>query len=301
MGAWRGAAARSAGRRARATQSSMVTSRTGTNGTTSVAPIRGCSPVCRERSIRSVATRMAASAASTLASGGATNVNTERLWAASDWTSSSLTPGTLVSARRSASMVAALRPSDEVGTHSARAPDAARGSHHGRELIEVASQERQTLERKSGADERLPRLGEPRDLERPLALPGAEFARAPIRPISRHIVHDADAQHATHQRPARHRVLRIPVETVGRAVEPPHATVVGCEPVALVFSGIQPSGELHIGNSLGAVQNWVKLQHQHDCLFCVVDLHAITQPYDAATLAQRTIDMAIGLFAAGID
>src|SRR5437762_8646632 len=71
--------------------------------------------------------------------------------------------------------------------------------------------------------------------------------------------------------------------------------------MARVFSGIQPSGELHIGNYLGAVQNWVKLQHQHDCLFCVVDLHAITQPYDAATLAQRTIDMAIGLFAAGID
>src|SRR6266699_2730988 len=96
----------------------MVTSRTGTNGTTSVAPIRGCSPVWRERSIRSVATRMAASAASTLASGGATNVNTERLRAASAWTSSSLTQGTLVSARRSASMVAALRPSEKFGTHS---------------------------------------------------------------------------------------------------------------------------------------------------------------------------------------
>ncbi|PYO64283.1 MAG: tryptophan--tRNA ligase [Gemmatimonadetes bacterium] len=71
--------------------------------------------------------------------------------------------------------------------------------------------------------------------------------------------------------------------------------------MARVFSGIQPSGELHIGNYLGAVQNWVKLQHQHDCLFCVVDLHAITQSYEAATLAQRTMDMAIGLFAAGID
>jgi len=71
--------------------------------------------------------------------------------------------------------------------------------------------------------------------------------------------------------------------------------------MARVFSGIQPSGELHIGNYLGAVQNWVKLQHQHDCLFCVVDLHAVTQPYDTATLAQRTTDMAIGLFASGID
>jgi tryptophanyl-tRNA synthetase len=71
--------------------------------------------------------------------------------------------------------------------------------------------------------------------------------------------------------------------------------------MARVFSGIQPSGELHIGNYLGAVQNWVTLQHQHECLFSVVDLHAITQPYDAATLAQRTLDMAVGLFAAGLD
>jgi len=71
--------------------------------------------------------------------------------------------------------------------------------------------------------------------------------------------------------------------------------------MARVFSGIQPSGELHIGNYLGAVQNWVKLQAQHDCLFSVVDLHAITQPYDVASLPQRTLDMAIGLLASGLD
>jgi tryptophanyl-tRNA synthetase len=71
--------------------------------------------------------------------------------------------------------------------------------------------------------------------------------------------------------------------------------------MARVFSGIQPSGELHIGNYLGAVQNWVKLQQQHDCLFCIVDLHAVTQPYDVETLRQRTLDMAIGLLAAGLD
>src|SRR5256884_8050939 len=71
--------------------------------------------------------------------------------------------------------------------------------------------------------------------------------------------------------------------------------------MARVFSGIQPSGELHIGNYLGAVQNWVRLQHQHDCLFSVVDLHAITQAYEPATLSQRTLDMAIGLYAAGLD
>jgi len=68
-----------------------------------------------------------------------------------------------------------------------------------------------------------------------------------------------------------------------------------------VFSGIQPSGELHIGNYLGAVQNWVRLQSQHDCLFCVVDLHAITQPYDPASLPQLSLDMAVSLYAAGLD
>jgi len=71
--------------------------------------------------------------------------------------------------------------------------------------------------------------------------------------------------------------------------------------MARVFSGIQPSGELHIGNYLGAVQTWVRLQDEHECLFCVVDLHAITQPYEPATLAERTREMALGLLAAGLD
>src|SRR6266699_696757 len=71
--------------------------------------------------------------------------------------------------------------------------------------------------------------------------------------------------------------------------------------MARVFSGIQPSGELHVGNYLGAVQNWVKLQQQHECLFSIVDLHAITQAYDPTALAARTLDMATGLLAAGID
>lgn len=71
--------------------------------------------------------------------------------------------------------------------------------------------------------------------------------------------------------------------------------------MARVFSGIQPSGELHIGNYLGAVKNWVRLQHQHETLICIVDLHAITQAYEPSELAQRTHDMAVGLLAAGID
>jgi tryptophanyl-tRNA synthetase len=71
--------------------------------------------------------------------------------------------------------------------------------------------------------------------------------------------------------------------------------------MARVFSGIQPSGELHIGNYLGAVRNWVRLQHEYECLFSIVDLHAITQAYDPGGLTARTRDMAISLLAAGLD
>src|ERR671910_1320957 len=68
-----------------------------------------------------------------------------------------------------------------------------------------------------------------------------------------------------------------------------------------IFSGIQPSGELHIGNWLGAVQNWVNLQRSYETLICVVDLHAITGKYEHESLAQRTRERAVGLLAAGID
>lgn len=68
-----------------------------------------------------------------------------------------------------------------------------------------------------------------------------------------------------------------------------------------IFSGIQPSGELHIGNYLGAVKNWVALQHKYPSIFCIVDLHAITLPYEPAQLRVRRRDMAIGLLASGID
>ncbi len=71
--------------------------------------------------------------------------------------------------------------------------------------------------------------------------------------------------------------------------------------MARIFSGIQPSGELHLGNYLGAVKNWVALQLQHECIVGIVDLHAITQPYEPAELARRTLEMATGLLAAGID
>lgn len=68
-----------------------------------------------------------------------------------------------------------------------------------------------------------------------------------------------------------------------------------------VFSGIQPSGELHIGNYLGAVRNWVELQHRYESIFSIVDYHAITIPYEPADLRRRTRDMAISLLAAGVD
>ena len=68
-----------------------------------------------------------------------------------------------------------------------------------------------------------------------------------------------------------------------------------------IFSGIQPTGELHIGNYLGAVKNWVKLQYEHDSIFCIVDYHAITIPYEPDQLPQRRDELALGLLAAGID
>ena len=68
-----------------------------------------------------------------------------------------------------------------------------------------------------------------------------------------------------------------------------------------IFSGIQPSGELHIGNYLGAVKNWVAIQSRHESFFCIVNLHAITVAYDPAVLRARTQAMALTLFAAGLD
>jgi tryptophanyl-tRNA synthetase len=68
-----------------------------------------------------------------------------------------------------------------------------------------------------------------------------------------------------------------------------------------VFSGIQPTGELHLGNYLGAVRNWVALQDQYRCVFCIVDYHALTQDYDTKEMAKRVTEMVIDLVALGID
>lgn len=68
-----------------------------------------------------------------------------------------------------------------------------------------------------------------------------------------------------------------------------------------VLSGIQPSGGLHLGNYLGAIRNFVQLQHKADCYFCVVDLHALTVPQDPKELFKNTLDLARLYVAAGID
>lgn len=71
--------------------------------------------------------------------------------------------------------------------------------------------------------------------------------------------------------------------------------------MARIFSGIQPSGELHIGNYLGAIKNWVELQHRYECIYSIVDYHAITGNYEPEDLRRRTADMAVSLLAAGLD
>ncbi len=68
-----------------------------------------------------------------------------------------------------------------------------------------------------------------------------------------------------------------------------------------VFSGIQPSGELHIGNYLGAIKNWVALTETYDCIYCIVDLHAVTIPYEPSELQGRIHDLAVGVLASGLD
>src|ERR1044071_2844445 len=68
-----------------------------------------------------------------------------------------------------------------------------------------------------------------------------------------------------------------------------------------IFSGAQPTGQLHIGNYLGALKNWVALQDQYESFYCIVNLHAITLPQDPKVLRQKTLDLARIYLAAGID
>ena len=68
-----------------------------------------------------------------------------------------------------------------------------------------------------------------------------------------------------------------------------------------MFSGIQPTGDMHLGNYLGAVRHWVGYQDTSDAIYCVVDLHAMTMPWDASDLGERTRNAAMLLMAAGLD
>ena len=68
-----------------------------------------------------------------------------------------------------------------------------------------------------------------------------------------------------------------------------------------IFSGVQPTGNLHLGNYLGAIRNWVRLQDSYECIFCMVDMHAITAWQDPKELIDNTRMVAAGFLAAGID
>lgn len=68
-----------------------------------------------------------------------------------------------------------------------------------------------------------------------------------------------------------------------------------------IFSGIQPTGNLHLGNYLGAIRNWVSLQDDYECIFCVVDLHAVTVWQDPAELRANTREVAAAMIASGVD
>jgi tryptophanyl-tRNA synthetase len=68
-----------------------------------------------------------------------------------------------------------------------------------------------------------------------------------------------------------------------------------------VFSGARPTGKQHLGNYLGAIQNYVKLQEEYQCVYCIVDLHALTTLNDTSQIKSNVHDMALDWLAAGID
>ena len=68
-----------------------------------------------------------------------------------------------------------------------------------------------------------------------------------------------------------------------------------------IFSGVQPTGNVHLGNYLGALRNWVALQHEYESFFCIVNLHAITNRQDPKLLAEKTRELARLYIAVGID
>ena len=84
--------------------------------------------------------------------------------------------------------------------------------------------------------------------------------------------------------------------TAGPNPEPDHPAMKG-----RIFSGVQPTHTLHLGNYLGAVRNWVRMQKEYECIFCVVDLHAITQWQDPKELTHNIREVTAAFMASGID
>jgi tryptophanyl-tRNA synthetase len=93
----------------------------------------------------------------------------------------------------------------------------------------------------------------------------------------------------------------VPALSAAPLVATPAEAVV--EPAARprIFSGIQPSGVVHLGNDLGAIRNYVRLQAEYEAIYCIVDYHALTSTHDADALRQRTREMAASLLALGLD
>src|SRR6187399_251318 len=84
-------------------------------------------------------------------------------------------------------------------------------------------------------------------------------------------------------------------------VSPASAPLAAPPPRPRIFSGIQPSGIVHVGNDLGAIRNYVKLQFEYEAIYCIVDYHALTSTHDPVAMRQRTREMAASLLALGLD
>jgi tryptophanyl-tRNA synthetase len=84
-------------------------------------------------------------------------------------------------------------------------------------------------------------------------------------------------------------------------VAPAPAPVEAPDPAPRIFSGIQPSGIVHLGNDLGAIRNYVRLQREYEAIYCIVDYHALTSTHDPELLRARTREMACSLLALGLD
>ena len=93
----------------------------------------------------------------------------------------------------------------------------------------------------------------------------------------------------------------MPVETSQNVKPEPFATDASTPVKKRVFSGIQPTGNLHLGNYLGALRNWEETQAMYDNFFCIVDLHAITLPIDPKELRQSIRQLAAIYLAIGLD